>query len=94
MSKLNDAISYNLFQYEMNRLSKITYKGYEKTLKEIGVSYIAQCNSSSKLTHNGRLNMLTYGLYLASANASNINVCPKMREYSKHVFSSPTSLCL
>lgn len=77
MSKLNDAISYNLFQYEMNRLSKITYKGYEKTLKEIGVSYIAVCNSSAKLTHNGELNMLTYGLYLASADASNINVCPK-----------------
>lgn len=77
MKKLNDAIAYNVFQYEMNRLSKITYKGYEKTLKEIGVSYIATCNSSSKLMHNKRLNMLTYGLYLASANASNINVCPK-----------------
>lgn len=77
MSKLTDALDYNLFQYEMNRLSKITYKGYEKTLKEIGVSYIAECNSSAKLTHNGELNMLTYGLYLASADASNINVCPK-----------------
>lgn len=77
MEKLNDAIAYNVFQYEMNRLSKITYKGYEKTLKEIGIAYIATCNSSTKLIHNERLNMLTYGLYLASANASNINVCPK-----------------
>lgn len=77
MANLNDSIGYNLFQYEMNRLSKITYKGYEKTLKEIGVSYIAECNCSSKLMHNERLNMLTYGLYLASANASSINVCPK-----------------
>ena len=77
MEKLNDAIAYNVFQYEMNRLSKITYKGYEKTLKEIGIAYIATCNSSTKLMHNERLNMLTYGLYLASANASNINVCPK-----------------
>lgn len=79
MKKLNDAIAYNLFQFEMNRLSKITYKGYEKTLKEIGISYIATCNSSSKLMHNERLNMLTYGLYLASADASNINVCPKSK---------------
>lgn len=77
MANLNDSIGYNLFQYEMNRLSKITYKGYEKTLKEIGVSYIAECNCSTKLMHNERLNMLTYGLYLASANASSINVCPK-----------------
>lgn len=77
MNKLHDAIAYNLFQSEMNRLSKITYKGYEKTLKEIGISYIAQCNHSTKLMHNGQLNMLTYGLYLASADASNINVCPK-----------------
>lgn len=75
--RVNDAIAYNLFQFEMNRLSKITYKGYDKTLKEIGISYIAQCNQSAKLSHNGMLNMLTYGLYLASADASNINVCPK-----------------
>lgn len=75
--KINDAVAYNVFQYEMNRLSKITYKGYEKTLKEIGISYIAHCNTSAKLMHNQRLNMLTYGLYLASADASNINVCPK-----------------
>ena len=74
---IKDLVAYRGFQFEMNRLSNITYKGYEKTLKEIGISYIAQCNHSSKLSHNERLNMLTYGLYLASADASNINVCPK-----------------
>ena len=79
MSKIEDAVAYGLFQYEMNRLSKITYKGYEKTLKEIGVSYIASCNSSAKLTHNGKKHMLTYGLYLASSDLSNINVCPKSK---------------
>ena len=57
---------YREFQNEMARLSAITYKGYQKTLKEIGISYIASPNSSSKLMHNGRMNMLTYGLYLAS----------------------------
>ena len=77
MVNIKDLASYRGFQFEMNRLSKITYKGYEKTLKEIGISYIAQCNHSSKLMHNEHLNMLTYGLYLASADASNINVCPK-----------------
>ena len=74
---LSDALDYNLFQYEMDRLSKITYKGYQKTLNEIGISYIATCNCSTKLMHNGKLNMLTYGLYLASADASGVNVCPK-----------------
>ena len=83
MGNLKDLVAYRGFQFEMNRLSKITYKGYEKTLKEIGVSYIAQCNSSSKLTHNGRLNMLTYGLYLASADASNINVCSHSKNCRK-----------
>lgn len=77
MEKINNLTSYGSFQEEMNRLSKITYKGYAKTLKEIGISYIGNCNHSTKLTHNGRLNMLTYGLYLASSDASSINVCPK-----------------
>ena len=31
MAKLHDAVAYNLFQFEMNRLSKITYKGYKTT---------------------------------------------------------------
>ena len=65
------------FQNEMARLSAIKYTSYEKTLKEIGISYIAECNCSTKLMHNQRYNMLTYGLYLASSDASGINVCPK-----------------
>ena len=77
MVNIKDLASYRGFQFEMNRLSKITYKGYDKTLKEIGISYIANCNHSTKLMHNEHLNMLTYGLYLASADASSINVCPK-----------------
>jgi hypothetical protein len=46
-------------------------------MKEIGISYIGDTNHSTKLSHNGVLNMLTYGVYLASSDASNINVCPK-----------------
>lgn len=77
MKKIESEIAYNLFKYEMDRLSKITYTSYVNTMKEIGISYLATCNVSSKLMHNGRLNMLTYGLYLASADASGINICPK-----------------
>lgn len=68
---------YNEFQSEMARLRAITYRGYEKTLKEIGIAYLAEPNSSSKLMHNERLNMLTYGLYLASSDLCGINVCPR-----------------
>jgi len=75
--RLDAAVSYNLFQYEMDRLRKITYTTYVDTMKEIGISYLAKCNVSAKLSHNGKLNMLTYGLYLASADASGVNVCPK-----------------
>ena len=35
---IKDVVAYRAFQFEMNRLSKITYKGYDKTLKEIGIS--------------------------------------------------------
>ena len=74
---LESKVAYNLFNYEMNRLKNIKYTSYEKTLKEIGISRISSTNCSTKLTHNGKLNMLTYGLYLASSDASGINVCPK-----------------
>ena len=77
MEKIMKKSDYDFFNSEMERLRNIKYTSYAKTLKEIGIAYIATCNSSSKLTHNGRLNMLTYGLYLASSDASGINVCPK-----------------
>lgn len=76
MCKMNKK-EFEAFQSEMARLSAIKYTSYEKTLKEIGISRIAECNCSTKLMHNQRYNMLTYGLYLASSDASGINVCPK-----------------
>ena len=79
MDKIENRIAYNLFKYEMDRLSKITFKGYVKTMKEIGISYIGRCNHSAKLSHNGVINMQTYGIYFASSDASNINVCPKSK---------------
>ena len=77
MCKEMNKIEFEKFQNEMARLSQIKYTSYEKTLKEIGISYIAECNHSTKLMHNQQYNMLTYGLYLASSDASGINVCPK-----------------
>lgn len=65
------------FNSEMARLKNITYQGYAKTLKEVGVSYIGNVNCSAKLHHNETINMHTYGIYLASADASGYNVCPK-----------------
>lgn len=78
-STITELTNYIEFQNEMNRLSKIEYHSYEKTMKEIGISYLGECNKSAKLTHNGKKNMLTYGIYLASSDASNINVCPKSK---------------
>ena len=60
MCKMNKK-EFETFQSEMARLSAIKYTSYEKTLKEIGISRIAECNCSTKLMHNQRYNMLTYG---------------------------------
>ena len=79
MNTISELTNYIEFQNEMNRLSKIKYHSYEKTMKEVGISYLGECNKSAKLTHNGKKNMLTYGIYLASSDASNINVCPKSK---------------
>lgn len=79
MNTISELTNYIEFQNEMNRLSKIEYHSYEKTMKEVGISYLGECNKSAKLTHNGKKNMLTYGIYLASSDASNINVCPKSK---------------
>ena len=79
MNTISELTNYIEFQNEMNRLSKIEYHSYKKTMKEVGISYLGECNKSAKLTHNGKKNMLTYGIYLASSDASNINVCPKSK---------------
>ena len=79
MNTISELTKYIEFQNEMNRLSKIEYHSYKETMKEIGIAYLGECNKSAKLTHNGKKNMLTYGIYLASSDASNINVCPKSK---------------
>ena len=76
MGKFKTKEAFDEFQSEMARLSAIKYTSYVKTMQEIGIAYIAKCNCSTKLMHNQQYNMLTYGLYLASSDASGVNVCP------------------
>ena len=75
-------VEYNEFQNEMNRLANIKWKGYDKTIKEVGVSYLGAVAQSAKLRHSLYHNVSTYGIYLASADLSGFNVCPNS-EYCK-----------
>ena len=43
--------------------------------KQTGISYLGNTNHSSKLTKNGKVGQLTYGIYLAPAMLSGYNVC-------------------
>ena len=75
-------VEYNEFQNEMNRLANIKWKGYDKTSKEGGVSYLGAVAQSAKLRHSLYHKVSTYGIYLASADLSGFNVCPNS-EYCK-----------
>ena len=48
---------------------------YSKLLKELGLSYIASCDSSSKLVKGKKFEFATLGLYLSPASKSGRNVC-------------------
>ena len=69
-------VGYDGFQNEMSRLAGIKWQGYSRTLKEIGISYLGDVAQSAKLRHSLYHKVSTYGIYLASADLSNINVCP------------------
>ena len=75
-------VEYNELQNEMDRLANIKWQGYAKTIKEIGVSYLGAVAQSAKLRHSLYHKVSTYGIYLASANLSEFNVCPNS-EYCK-----------
>lgn len=62
-------------------MEKMTYKEYQKALKEVGVSYLGSFNQSAKMVLNGKNGVITYSLYLApwklaSGNGLTINTCP------------------
>ena len=69
-------VGYDGFKNEMKRLAGIKWQGYSRTLKEIGISYLGDVAQSAKLRHSLYHKVSTYGIYLASADLSNINVCP------------------
>jgi len=48
---------------------------YGKLLSELGLSYIASCDSSSKLVKGKKYEFSTLGLYLSPASKSGRNVC-------------------
>ena len=54
----------------------MTYREYKNALKMIGISYLTALNCSPKLALNGKMGILTSGLYLAPANMSGYEVCP------------------
>lgn len=77
MEKLSKKV-YEYRQRELNRLRKIAWNGYAKTMSEIGISYLGGINLSSKLKHNEEVNIMTYCVYLSAAdNAFGLEVCNK-----------------
>ena len=47
-----------------------------QAIKETGLSYLGGVNTSSKISKNGKLGVMTYILYLAPHKESGYNVCP------------------
>lgn len=58
-------------------LSNITYKSASQARKEIGISYLGSVNLTAKHVKAFNYNELTYSLYLAPADVSGYEVCPK-----------------
>jgi hypothetical protein len=58
-------------------MKKLSYKEYQQAIKEIGISYLGSFNQSAKMAMNGKNGVITYSLYLAPANMSGYECCPK-----------------
>lgn len=55
----------------------LEYKNFAQAKRDVGVSYLGNTAHSSKLLHSmERVNVLTYGIYLAPSDLSGYNVCP------------------
>lgn len=59
------------------KLSDIVYKNQSQARKEIGISYLGSVNLTAKHFKAFSFSELTYSLYLAPANMSGYEVCPK-----------------
>lgn len=58
-------------------MEKLTNKTYEENLRKIGISYLGSFNQSAKMAMNGKNGVITYSIYLAPADMSGYNCCPK-----------------
>jgi hypothetical protein len=65
-------------------MTKLNYKTAAQAKRETGLSYIGATNSSAKILKNEKYNELTYIIYLAPANLSGYEVCPKRTEECTH----------
>lgn len=70
-------------------------ENYQKTLKEVGFSYLGGVKHSAKMMKSYKRNVATYCLYLApatlagrTAKGTRINVCPKSQHCSKWCLNS------
>lgn len=55
----------------------LKYINFAQAKRDVGVSYLGNVNHSTKLMHSmERVNVSTYGIYLAPADLSGYNVCP------------------
>lgn len=68
---------YVEFVTEMERLKKITWQGYGKTLKEVGIAYLGNVAHSTKMLHSYLHHISTYCIYLSSGDLSGIETCNK-----------------
>lgn len=57
--------------------NKQIFKSRGEAKRQTGLTYIGGCNISSKMIKNTKKNVLTYVIYLAPADMSGFNVCPK-----------------
>jgi hypothetical protein len=63
---------------------KLTYKNAAQAKRDTGLSYIGAINSSAKILKNEKYNELTYIIYLAPADLSGYEVCPKRTAECTH----------
>lgn len=54
----------------------LVYQSLSKARREVGISYLGTVACSSKLVHSLKVNVATYGIYLAQSNLSGHSVCP------------------
>jgi hypothetical protein len=63
-----------------NNLKELVYKSLSKSKKDVGISYLGSVNLTAKHAKAFDFDELTYSVYLAPANFSGHEVCPRRTE--------------